>query len=261
MKNILIILFAFAFSNGYSQSVAVNSVCYGDPIYLVCNYSAGCSDEAATYTWSNFSGSWTSDIRNPVLNPPNLPPCTSQQFSGQGYSGDKFYLSIQFTSPPNSFFGGRVTLVLLPEILTSAVITDNVCSSSNIGQINFSVSGGTPPYTYLWSNGATTQDLTGLSSDTYTVTVTCATSCKKISSYIVGSTYTDISAVKHDTYCRGNNGAINLVVDETCLIPPFSYIWSNGATSKNINGLSPGSYTVTVTDAIPSSRTLTTIIE
>ena len=54
-------------------------------------------------------------------------------------------------------------------------ITSNVsCSNGSDGSINLSVSGGTPPYSYLWNNGATTQNLYNISSGYYSVTVTDA---------------------------------------------------------------------------------------
>ena len=47
-----------------------------------------------------------------------------------------------------------------------------ICPGENNGMINLYVSGGTPPYTYLWSNGDTTEDLENLEPGLYTVTVT-----------------------------------------------------------------------------------------
>lgn len=55
-----------------------------------------------------------------------------------------------------------------------------------------------------------------------------------------------VIAYSEPARCGSNNGSIILNVAGT---PPFTYAWSNGATTANIQGLAPGDYTVTVTDA------------
>lgn len=54
----------------------------------------------------------------------------------------------------------------------TAVINHNGCYVNSQGSIDLTVTGGVPPYTYVWNNGATTQDITGLTNGTYTVTIT-----------------------------------------------------------------------------------------
>jgi hypothetical protein len=63
-------------------------------------------------------------------------------------------------------------------VLTASVI-HAACASGTDGSIDLSVSGGTTAYSYSWSNGATTQDITGLAPGIYTVTVTDANGCTK----------------------------------------------------------------------------------
>ena len=71
---------------------------------------------------------------------------------------------------------------------------DATCGNSD-GSIDVTVTGGTAPYTYLWSNGATSQDLTAIPAATYTLTVTDAKGCVKSLIVPVGSTGGTVSDI------------------------------------------------------------------
>ncbi|MBX7226824.1 MAG: hypothetical protein K1X55_12400, partial [Chitinophagales bacterium] len=132
-------------------------------------------------------------------------------------------------------------------VSTSTTKVDATCGSSN-GSIDLSVSGGTSPYTYAWSNGATTQDISSLAAGTYTVTVTDANGCTASTSVTINNTNgPSLSTTKVDATCGNNNGSIDLSVSGGT--SPFTYAWSNGATTQDISSLAAGTYTVTVTDA------------
>ena len=125
---------------------------------------------------------------------------------------------------------------------------DASCFDAANGSVDLSVSGGTAPYSYQWSNGATTQDLVALGAGTYAVTVTDAHGCTATASATVGQPATLTAlASKTDASCTGSLGSIDLAVGGGTA--PYSFLWSNGATTQNLSGLGAGTYTVTVTDA------------
>jgi hypothetical protein len=145
--------------------------------------------------------------------------------------------------------------------ILSTVMTQVGCSNPNSGAINLSVAGGTPGYTYDWSNdGPETpdndpQDLSGLPIGTYTVTVTDATSC----SATTAVTVTNAPAITRSTQvlntnCSGtSDGEIDLIVSGG--VPGYTYDWSNNGAQapdtdpQDLIGVPTGTYTVTITDA------------
>ncbi|MBC6996021.1 SprB repeat-containing protein, partial [Lewinella lacunae] len=135
------------------------------------------------------------------------------------------------------------------ELTLTGMETDVECNGDATGAINITVGGGTPDYTYLWSNGATTEDLTGLTAGIYSVTVTDANDCTIEATFEVEES-TDLEATIADTdvLCNGDtDGTLTVVV--TGGTPDYSYLWSNGQTTATATSLAAGTYTVTVTDA------------
>ncbi|MCD8402772.1 HYR-like domain-containing protein, partial [Tenacibaculum finnmarkense] len=69
--------------------------------------------------------------------------------------------------------------IILPNELSLSVLKSDLSCGGTDGGIDLSVTGGSGSYTYLWSNGATTQDLNNISTGLYTVTVTDILGCEK----------------------------------------------------------------------------------
>jgi hypothetical protein len=133
-------------------------------------------------------------------------------------------------------------------VTASAVATNISCNGASNGSIDVSAAGGTAPYTYLWSNGATTQDLAGLAPGSYSVTVTDANGCTvTVTDSVAQPTALILSGDITNTACNpGDEGEIDLTV--TGGQSPYSFSWSNGATTEDISSLTAGNYSVTVTD-------------
>ncbi len=135
-----------------------------------------------------------------------------------------------------------------PIILTTQV-TNISCFNSNDGQIDLSVTGGTPAYTYLWSNGATTEDLSSLPGGQYVVTVTDAQNCTATASAtIVNPSAININFIAKNPLCYGDtSGRVDMLVSGGT--PLYNIIWSNGATTEDLINVGAGTYIVTVTDS------------
>ena len=123
------------------------------------------------------------------------------------------------------------------------------CNGGNNGSIDLTVTGGTTGYTYAWSNGATTEDISGLTAGDYSVIVTDAKGCTTSASFTITepAILTATAQVTNASCFGAINGAITLTVSGGTA--NYSYLWSNGATSKDISGIGAGYYTVVITDA------------
>ncbi|EJF54082.1 hypothetical protein SapgrDRAFT_2422 [Saprospira grandis DSM 2844] len=127
--------------------------------------------------------------------------------------------------------------------------TDPACAATATGQASAVATGGTPPYSYLWSDGQTTPTTSNLlAAGNYCVTVTDAngctfTDCITLTDPLAIQLAATVSAVSCNA---GNDGEIALTASAGTA--PFSYNWSNGATTATNSNLVAGTYCVTVTD-------------
>ncbi len=132
---------------------------------------------------------------------------------------------------------------------TTVSATDVLCTGDSTGTAIVTPSGGTPPYTYLWSTGDTTDSIGNLAVATYTVTVTDSNSCTISDSVIINEPpplSTSILSL-NATLPAASDGYANLFVYGGA--QPYTYNWSNADTTEDITALSAGTYTVTVTDS------------
>jgi hypothetical protein len=142
-----------------------------------------------------------------------------------------------------------VTTVLVND--TSAPVlnstsTDATCSNAD-GSIDLTITGGSSPYEFVWSNDVVTEDQTNLVSGSYTVTVYDGNGCQSVTTVLVNDTSAPVlNSVSTDATCGIADGSIDLTVSGGAL--PYEFVWSNDATTEDQSNLVSGSYTVTVYD-------------
>lgn len=131
------------------------------------------------------------------------------------------------------------------------------CGNNGGGSITLNVTNGKPNYNFIWSDGATTKDRSGLSSGTYIVTVSDAFNCTQSQSFTIQQPIgISVSGSKVDATCVNmNNGSISLNVIGGA--GSYTYLWNDGISTQNRSNLSTGNYTVTVSDANNCSATAT----
>ena len=137
-------------------------------------------------------------------------------------------------------------------------VNDVSCAGGADGSATISATGGTSPYTYLWSTGSTTTNATGLTADVYDVTVTDANGCaSNILVPILEPSPISISTSTTPAACNGGtDGTATATVNGGAA--PYQYAWSSsGSTTATANGLSQGIYTITITDANGCAETST----
>jgi hypothetical protein len=137
-----------------------------------------------------------------------------------------------------------------PAALTFPNTPYNVsCGGGADGSVNLNVSGGTSPFTYIWSNSATTQDVSNLTANTYSVTITDNNGCTGVRNFVISEpSPLTASATPSNVNCFGNNSG-NITLTVSGGTTPFTYLWSDGATTQNRSDIIAGNYVVTVTDA------------
>ncbi|MNU75279.1 hypothetical protein D3C71_648060 [compost metagenome] len=168
---------------------------------------------------------------------------TALQADGKVVVGGKF-------TPINGIPRNRIARLLTtcPPISPGTSVTNLNCFGDSNGAINLTPSGGTLPYTFDWGGGVTTEDRSGLTAGTYSVTITDASNCPTLFNAVVTQPNSlTVSPSVTNISCLGDaNGAINLIPSGGTA--PYTFNWSDGSTSEDRTGLDVGTYTVTISD-------------
>lgn len=136
-----------------------------------------------------------------------------------------------------------------PAALTVTETHVNVlCNGAATGSIDITPAGGTIAYTYLWNDGPTTQDRTGIAAGNYSVIVTDNSSCTaSVSATITEPAALTVTEAHTDILCNGaNNGTITITPAGGTVT--YTYAWNDGPTTQNRTNLGAGNYSVIVTD-------------
>jgi gliding motility-associated-like protein len=142
-------------------------------------------------------------------------------------------------------------LIMQPDpIHTSISATNLLCYNDLSGSASVSATGGTPAYTYQWSNGQASSAPSGLTAGKHVVTLSDINGCKQSDSILI-SQPPDIKASILNSInptCFGKlDGSIS--TDASGGVQPYFYQWTNGQTDKDIRLLSGGNYSLSLTDA------------
>ncbi len=213
----------------------VTEICKGSGIKL----SASGADN---YIWSPTAGLTSNIIPNPFAS-----PTISTTYTVTGTSNG--------CSSINTVI---VNVNSVPQL--SFTIIDAKCNKAD-GSVISSVTQGTQPYSYKWSNNSQLSTLSGLSAGRYALTVTDSKGCFKIDTAEISNTSgPKISIINIiDETCSKSNGSAT--ASATGGTQPYAYLWSNNDKQSTINGLSAGTYPVTVTDQSGCTVTDTAVIK
>lgn len=134
-------------------------------------------------------------------------------------------------------------------ILSNVAVFQPWCNGSASGAINPSATLGTAPYTYLWSNGSTSPQLTNVPAGTYTLQVTDQTGCYELYTTTLSDPFViTFGGIVAPTCPGGSNG--QAVVNSSgcpCMFSTCQFLWENGVSGKTNLSVSEGWNTVTIT--------------
>jgi len=134
-------------------------------------------------------------------------------------------------------------------------VVDVLCSGENNGSVQAEISGGTSPYSYLWSNEILSDYNDGLTAGLYYITVQDNSGCSKIDSVQLGTpNEISVNIISTSTDCGNSNGILEAIVSGGVF--PYNYEWSNGVYVNPNIALNAGVYGLTVTDANNCSYTI-----
>ena len=245
-------------AGNYLLTIQYKQGCYFDTLITI-NYQGINADINYGYTGCQVLGEAYASLDNLYGNPPFIVEWSTGDTTDSisGLLPGLYSVTIMDNNPD--------TLVIPFEILPpdDLTVTYNYGNSSvligNDGYIDLTVSGGAPPYTILWSNNETSEDIYNLTSGVYSFSITDSLGCQIVDSVVIDSTglYADLNYGYTGCQIFGEAYAFlyNLYG-----IPPFTFEWSTGNTTDSISGLFPGIYSVTIIDNFPDTLVIPFVI-
>ncbi|MEM1323596.1 MAG: T9SS type A sorting domain-containing protein [Bacteroidota bacterium] len=203
---------------------AVDPTCAGEADGIIYTLAEG-GNGVLNYSWTDGNGT-----------------ALSSNITQFDLSAGNYFLTVSDTN--GCMLLDSFTLVPLSDMVFDVQIENVSCLG--LGSATVVASGGTSPYFYEWDNGVVGNTLNDLTEGTYTVSVTDGSGCVKEETVMIDA---PISLLMGSTAagCDSTGGTATVTVLSGAMMP--EYAWSNGGTTATQSNLSPGGYSVTVTDA------------
>jgi len=198
-----------------------DTICFGS----CASISASCSNGTAPFSFSWSTGQTTATIA----------PCPT--------STSTYTVLVSDASGTTSIVTSTINVYPAMNILTN--VTNINCSGGNDGSASVTIGG----LGYLWNTGATGASISNLPIGSYSVIVTDGNGCTNTTSIsITQPTQITNTITAVNITCNGNNnGTANIASSGGTA--NYSYLWNTNSTTQQINNLTAGIYSVTVTDA------------
>jgi gliding motility-associated-like protein len=165
-----------------------------------------------------------------------------------GLSAGNYIVSLLDSNGCTNMIAATITE---PPAISSTINSVNAnCYGSNTGTAATAAAGGSPPYSYLWSNGQTTYSAINLAAGNYSVLITDHNGCSHIDAATVSqpSLLSAAITIMQNVSCNTmRNGSAT--ANASGGTSSYHYQWSNGQATATATGLSAKDYSVTITDA------------
>ncbi len=162
--------------------------------------------------------------------------------------------AMTYTAQVTDTYGCKATATVTPTQPTALALTVSgvaaTCKGLCNGQLLCIPAGGVTPYTYSWAGSCANASCSNVCAGTYTLTVTDANACTATANATVAEPAAALSLTKGavNSHCNQPDGRDSVIVSGGS--PAYTYSWSpGGATTATATNLTPGMYTVAVTDS------------
>ena len=212
-------------------------------------YCSGGSGVSVTLSGSDAGVNYQLELNGNPTGSPVTGTGGALTFSNQTAAGTYTVVAVNATSGCTATMTGNASVTINPS--PSCTVTPPSAAICANGSQTFTVnpSGGTPGYTYLWSDGSTGTSITTNAAGTYSVTVTdsngCTSACN--ATLMVNPTPSCTVTPPSAAICAG--GSQTFTVNPSGGTPGYTFLWSDGSTGTSITTNATGTYSVTVTDS------------